>query len=410
MIDISFAAGDANYVEKLNAMIAQMNEMAADLGATWVGVATTSKNVAGNSDVTLTAEECAATFIALSGALTGNINVKVPAAVGLYFVNNATSGAYSLTFKTIAGSGVVVPQGAQVLLACNGTNVYVPVTNQPAIEKANIGVEGTAAQLGTAGYYSVYGSQVSVSSQADLSTGGVWTARNGTAAASGIDFGVVAGEVRIWGNTGLTSGNTFSPTVVATFKPSGIVVVGGDLKSDTDNTDNLGSAAAGWKEIFCDNGTINTSDERKKTKVRGFSDAELKAAKMLATEIGCFQFLASVEQKGLAARQHVGMTVQRAIAIMEQCGLDPYDYGFICHDQWDDEFIEHPAVEAVEGRPAVVTEQGFVLAPAIEAAPAREARIEQTQQAGDRYAFRVHELLLFIARGMEARIAALEAL
>jgi len=177
----------------------------------------------------------------------------------------------------------------------------------------------------------------------------------------------------------------------------------------TDNTISLGAASLGWKELFCDNGTINTSDARRKTEVSALSAAEINAAKQLAKEIGSFKFLAAVAEKGDAARNHIGMTVQRAIAIMESNGLDPFAYSFICHDAWDDVFVDHPAVEAVAAQEAVLDEDGNVVTPSAEAVAAVDAWTEQTQVAGDKYSFRVHELLLFMAAGFEARLAALEA-
>ncbi len=99
----------------------------AALGAADVGAGRLSKSVAGGADVALTATEAANQFIELTGALTANINVTVPAAARLFMIYNATSGAYTLTVKTAAGSGIVAPQGLRVMLECDGTNVIVPV-------------------------------------------------------------------------------------------------------------------------------------------------------------------------------------------------------------------------------------------------------------------------------------------
>lgn len=105
-----------------------------------------------------------------------------------------------------------------------------------------------------------------------------------------------------------------------------------------------------------------------------FSGPEIAAAKALASRIGTFRFLAATRLKGGAARLHVGLTVQEAIAIREAHALDPFAYGFICHDAW----------KARDDAASPVT-------------------------AGDRYGFRTDELLLFLARGLEARLAALES-
>lgn len=75
----------------------------------------------------------------------------------------------------------------------------------------------------------------------------------------------------------------------------------------------------------------------------------------------------------------------RDIEIMTANALDPFGYGFICHDAWEDTFIEHEAVGDIA------------------------AWTEQTQHSGDRYGFRMDELLMFIARGFESRLSALES-
>jgi hypothetical protein len=207
-----------------------------------------------------------------------------------------------------------------------------------------------------------------------------------------------------------------------------------------DNVSNLGVSGLRWKEIFCANGVINTSDARKKTAVREFSSNEIAAAKELSSEIGVFQFLDSVAVKGDKARQHIGMTVQRAIEVLESHGLNPFDYSFICYDKWDDEFIEHPAIyeqviteEAVyetipewteeitetvliDGKETTATRsihhpkmEKLIRDSVIGDGPVRqEAWTEQTRVAGDSYGFRMDQLLAFIARGFEARLSALE--
>lgn len=187
------------------------------------------------------------------------------------------------------------------------------------------------------------------------------------------------------------------------------VLTSTEFAGGVDNTQNLGTAAIGWKEAFVDNGTINTSDARRKTAVAGMSPAELNAAKQISKEIGTFKFLAAVAEKGDAARLHIGMTVQRAIEIMEANGLNPFAYSFICHDVWGDVFVDHPAVEAADAVLAVLDEAGSVIEPARPAVQAVAAWTEQTQAAGDKFSFRAHELLLFIAAGVEARLSALES-
>lgn len=86
-----------------------------------------TKSVAGSSNVTLTAAEAANILQIYNGALTGNISVIVPTAAGIFYVFNNTSGSYTLTVKTAAGTGIVVPQATRTILYCDGTNVVAAV-------------------------------------------------------------------------------------------------------------------------------------------------------------------------------------------------------------------------------------------------------------------------------------------
>lgn len=171
----------------------------------------------------------------------------------------------------------------------------------------------------------------------------------------------------------------------------------GNLLAGTDNTKTLGGASNRWSVVYAGTGTINTSDAREKTTIRVLTADELRASKLLAKEIGVYKWLAAVEEKGDSARRHIGLTVQKAIEIMESCNLAPSDYGFICYDEWTDEFVEHPAIEAAEAKED---------SPAVEAV---EAWTEQVKWAGNRYGFRYDELINFVAAGFNARLEALEA-
>lgn len=148
---------------------------------------------------------------------------------------------------------------------------------------------------------------------------------------------------------------------------------------------NLGSPETPWENIFSADGTISTSDARKKTDVRSMTSNELAAAKELAKEIGVYKWLHSIETKGSSAREHIGLTVQKVIDIMEKNELDPMRYGFVCYDSW-------------EHKPAVYSEDE-------EGNPVLE---EEEVEAGDAYSLRHNELIMFITRGFEERISALE--
>ena len=188
-----------------------------------------------------------------------------------------------------------------------------------------------------------------------------------------------------------------------------------------DNAYDIGLPELAYRTVYARTGTISTSDARLKYDPRDLTPAEIAAARDIARAIGIYRWRYAVEEKGTAAREHVGPTVQRAIEIMQAHGLNPFNYGFICHDAWERQTVDHPAVEArpavpaTDAVPEVLDEKGAVVTPAVPASPgypaieARAAYTEVTLEAGDRYAFRYDELSMFIAAGQEARLAALEA-
>lgn len=90
----------------------------------WLDDATTAtltKNVAGG--VTLTDAECRAEFLNCTGALVANATVNVVAKRRRFIAFNNTTGAFSLTIKTPAGTGVTIPQGGGSVIYCDGVNV-----------------------------------------------------------------------------------------------------------------------------------------------------------------------------------------------------------------------------------------------------------------------------------------------
>jgi len=142
----------------------------------------------------------------------------------------------------------------------------------------------------------------------------------------------------------------------------------GSILPKDDNTFDLGNASLRWDDVYATNGTINTSDARKKTEVKQLSDVKKAVAKEFLAKLGGFQFLEAVAEKGEdGAREHYGMTVQDAIKIMEKHGLDPFKYAFICYDKWDEE---------------------------------KDADGNIIKEAGDSYGFRYTELIMFIMAGV----------
>jgi hypothetical protein len=81
--------------------------------------------------LTLTAAQGANIIQEYSGVLTSNQIVVLPSTVQLYSLQNSTTGAYTLTFKTavVGGGTLSVGQNQTAFVVCDGTNVYSATTS-----------------------------------------------------------------------------------------------------------------------------------------------------------------------------------------------------------------------------------------------------------------------------------------
>ena len=129
----------------------------------------TSINVSGTGDYTLAGTELNRISYNLTGTLTGNRNIIVPATVQQYWITNSTSGAYTLTVKTSAGTGIVVSSGEALILYCNGTNVVEGQTNAGIATPIPISDGGTGATTASGARVNLGGTSVGI---------GVFTAAN----------------------------------------------------------------------------------------------------------------------------------------------------------------------------------------------------------------------------------------
>lgn len=103
-----------------------------------------------------------------------------------------------------------------------------------------------------------------------------------------------------------------------------------------DNTYNFGNSALRWTELYATNGTINTSDARKKQDVQVVSDEVLDA--WADVQYVQYRWIDSVQKKGDNARVHTGVLAQSIQAAFTARGLDAFKYGLLCYDKWEDEF------------------------------------------------------------------------
>ena len=142
-----------------------------------------------------------------------------------------------------------------------------------------------------------------------------------------------------------------------------------DFRPVVDNSLQLGTASTRWQEVFAITGTINTSDSRHKEQVRELSDAEKAVAVRLKGLIRTFKWTDAVEDKGDAARTHVGVMAQDVKSAFESEGLVAEEYGVFCYDEWEEQT-------------EVLNEDGTVAQP--------------HQPAGNRYGVRYDQLMAFI--------------
>ncbi|HUW45326.1 MAG TPA: hypothetical protein VMW50_05955 [Dehalococcoidia bacterium] len=100
-------------------------------------------NVAGSGDFTLSGVQLNRISYRFIGALTGNRNIIVPNTIQQYWVDNETTGAFSLFVKTVAQvTPVQIAQGARNITYCDSTDVLLAESN-------TIGFPVSIAQGGT---------------------------------------------------------------------------------------------------------------------------------------------------------------------------------------------------------------------------------------------------------------------
>lgn len=88
-----------------------------------------SIDVSGSGNYTLSGANLNRVSYKFTGVLTGNRKVIVPNTVQQYWVDNETTGPFTLTFQAAAlGASVTVPQGSRNILYCDGANVVEAVT------------------------------------------------------------------------------------------------------------------------------------------------------------------------------------------------------------------------------------------------------------------------------------------
>lgn len=181
-----------------------------------------------SSNVTLTSLQAARSIIEITGTLTANLQLVFPAYQKQWLIVNNATGAFSVTCKTAAGSGVAVPTASTLEIFGNGTNIMASAS----VVASSGGVVGSRSNLkmtttGTSALAAVTVDEIAVESSSNQ----YQTLRNvsvtpslAASGANGLDTGVSAASTWysvwvIWNGT--TTAGLFSLSATAPTMPAG---------------------------------------------------------------------------------------------------------------------------------------------------------------------------------------------
>lgn len=118
-------------------------------------------------------------------------------------------------------------------------------------------------------------------------------------------------------------------------RSTGIMSVAGGITPVSDNAADLGSASFRWREIFCANNVINTSDETLKRDIQPITDELLDA--WAGVQWVAYRWKDAYEEKGPGARWHFGMIAQHVRDVIDAHFGEgtAVRMGIICYDEWE---------------------------------------------------------------------------
>ena len=146
------------------------------------------------ADVTLTAAQARAEYIPASGTLTGNRNVIVPNH-GEWEIYNGCAGAFTLTVKTSAGTGIVIAAGDRALLRADGTNVVLIATSSGAYTLPTASA-GTLGGIKVGSGLSIDGAGVLSATAGAPGSQNITDFGNDAGTTTGLTYGYLAGVIR----------------------------------------------------------------------------------------------------------------------------------------------------------------------------------------------------------------------
>lgn len=197
-------------------------------------------------------DEARNAVLELSGTIGAARNLIVPAKVKAYRVYNGTADGYNVTVKTSSGTGIVVPNGHETFVYCDGTNVVQKPLSWSTTNSED-GLYMTSTESGSA-------------------AGPVMTTyRNSSSPANG-DF---VGALNFYGNSSagakslygrivasaktVTAGSQESLMRLELFSRDLLLSETGSAASllpDSNNSWTLGASSLGWADIYMASGGL----------------------------------------------------------------------------------------------------------------------------------------------------------
>ncbi len=146
-------------------------------------------------------------------------------------------------------------------------------------------------------------------------------------------------------------------------------------------TGNMGTAGTPWGTAYFQVAPVIVSDANYKEQIFELDEREKRVAIACKSLVRKYKLKESVVEKGADARWHVGVIAQDVAEAFRGEGLDPFGYGIVCYDEWE----EQPEVQEVH---EVLDEDGNVVVPYVAHRP--------YIAAGSKYQIRYDELMCFI--------------
>jgi hypothetical protein len=259
-------------------------------------------------------------------------------------------GAYTLTNRNIGGSATTVDYtfdiGRHAIFKTNNAervridssgNLLVGTTTAPTALGTSTDSSDTGVGMSGGGRLSVANSNSYPLALNRYSSEGSLIQLN--------EAGVTRGSIGIKGN------EPFMVDTVGGLRMSGSgtanILPVNSVGNGTNQVMDLGTSTLSFDTVFADDFT-NTSDRNYKQDIEELSEAELRVATACKGLMKKYRMKHAVVKKGDDARIHVGIIAQDLRDAFTAEGLDAGRYGmFVSETVWED-FVEVPAVEAVD--------------------------------------------------------------